>query len=108
MSATVTAAKLGMLTLLGASAPVGMQTPDVWLQWGLAGVVVAFVMWRDHQRERRMSVLIERQDAWTRDTLLQALSQNTAALHEVTRTLRAQRDTRRLPTTHGTHGQVHS
>jgi len=97
VSLIATSAKLGMLTLLGASVPVGVTAPEVWLQWGLAGVVVAFVMWRDHHRERRMAALIERQDAWTRDTLLRALAQNTAALQEVTRTLRAQRDTRRMP-----------
>jgi len=56
VSTTATVAKLAMVGLLGASVPVGTDThiPDIWLQWGLAGVVVAFVMWRDHHRERRM------------------------------------------------------
>lgn len=96
MSLTATTAKVGMVALLGASVPVGMTTPDVWLQWGLAGVVVAFVMWRDYHRERRMAALIEQQDIWMRDTLLSALARNTAALDEVTRSLQAYRDTQRL------------
>jgi len=88
-----TSAKLGMLTLLGASMPTATDCPELWGQWGLAGVVVAFVMWRDHHRERRMAAAIERHQAWTRDTLLHALAQNTAALQEVTRTLRAAHST---------------
>ena len=101
MSATALTAKIGMVALLGAAVPIGASAPDLWLQWGLAGVVVAFVMWRDHHRERRMAALIERQDAWTRDTLLQALAQNTTALNEVTRTIRMSTETRKLSSVQG-------
>jgi pyridoxal biosynthesis lyase PdxS len=91
MSLIATTSKAGMVTLLGVSMPVAGDS-ELWLQWGLAGVVVAFVMWRDHHREKRMTAVIERQEAWMRDTLIRALSQNTAALHEVTTTLRASRN----------------
>jgi len=96
VSLTASMAKAGMVTVLGASMPVGGDT-ELWLQWGLAGVVVAFVMWRDHHREKRMTAVIERQEAWMRDTLIRALAQNTTALNEVIHTLRATRETGRLP-----------
>ena len=91
MSLIATGSKVGMVALLGASIPTTESPSELWLQWGLAGVVVAFVMWRDHHRERRMTAVIERQEAWMRDTLIRALTQNTAALQEVTITLRASR-----------------
>lgn len=86
------ASKISMVTLLGATMPVGGDS-ELWLQWGLAGVVVAFVMWRDHQREKRMTAVIEQQEAWMRDTLISALGQNTAALQDVTTALRNARTT---------------
>ena len=94
MSVAATSAKLSMVTLLGASTPVGTPTPDVWLQWGLAGVVVAFTLWRDHHREKRMAAAIERQEAWVRTTLLVAVEKNTTALNDITQIIR---DNRRLP-----------
>jgi hypothetical protein len=95
---TATSAKVGMLALLGATTPIGIETPDVWLQWGLAGVVVGFTLWRDHHREKRMASAIERQEAWVRETLLHAVEQNTAALNDITLIIR---HNRRLPTDDG-------
>ena len=96
MSSTALMAKAGMVVLLGAAVPIGVATPEVWLQWGLAGVVVAFTLWRDHHRERRMTATLERLDAWIRDTLLDAMQQNTTAMHEFTRTVRTTAETRRM------------
>lgn len=76
-------AKTMMLTLMAASAPVGMDEPALWMQWGLAGVVVAYVLWRDWQRERRLSTAIEGQQRWIRETLLSTLERNAAAMERM-------------------------
>ena len=65
--------------LLAATIPVG-GNPSQWAQWGLAGVVVGFTLWRDYHREKRMSAAIERDHKWVRETLVEALERNTAAL----------------------------
>jgi len=77
-----TTAKAGMAVLLAASVP---PTPDagLWAQWGLAGLVVAYTLWRDATRERRMALANEAQQRWVRDTLLRALERNTAALERL-------------------------
>jgi hypothetical protein len=78
------ALKLSMGTLLAITAPLDGDGA-VWAQWGLAGVVVAYVLWRDWHREKRMSEAIERDHTWVRETLLGALERNTAALQKMVR-----------------------
>jgi len=73
------AMKTGMGALLAISVPVGGDGA-MWAQWGLAGLVVGYVLWRDWLREKRMSEAIERDHKWVRETLLSALEKSTAAL----------------------------
>jgi len=73
------AMKTGMGALLAISVPVGGDSA-MWAQWGLAGLVVGYVLWRDWLREKRMSEAIERDHKWVRETLLAALEKTTAAL----------------------------
>lgn len=75
--------KTVMVTLVAASAPVGMDEPALWMQWGLAGVVVAYVLWRDWQRERRLSTAIEGQQRWIRETLVATLERNAGAMERM-------------------------
>ena len=75
--------KVGMGALLLASVPVGGD-PTLWAQWGLAGLVVGYTLWRDHYREKRMSAAIEKDHKWVRETLVGALERNTSALEKMT------------------------
>ncbi len=75
--------KTGMGALLAVSVPVGGDSA-MWCQWGLAGLVVSYVLWRDWLREKRMSEAIERDHKWVRETLLDALEKNTRALEQMT------------------------
>ena len=77
-----TFAKAGIGLLLVASTPIGGD-PTLWAQWGLAGVVVTYTLWRDHAREKRMSEAIERNSRWVRETLVDALERNTKALEKM-------------------------
>ena len=77
-----TLSKAGMGVLFLAATPVGGD-PALWAQWGLAGIVVGYTLWRDWHRERRMSEAIERHQEWVRSTLLGALERSTAALEQV-------------------------
>lgn len=79
---TETVLKTGMGVLLLASVPVGGD-PGIWAQWGLAGMVVGYTLWRDSIRERRMAEALERHQNWTQATLLSALERNTAALEKM-------------------------
>lgn len=78
-----TLAKSSMVGLLAASAPVETTDTSLWFQWGLAGVVVAYVLWRDWEREKRMGAAIDSQQRWVRETMLEALERNAAALERV-------------------------
>ena len=78
-----TLAKLTMGGLLVLATPIGQSTTELWAQWGLAGVVVGYVLWRDWQRERRMSAAIEHQQRWIRETLLSALERNAVAMERM-------------------------
>ncbi len=78
-----TLAKSSMVGLLAASAPVETTDTSLWFQWGLAGVVVAYVLWRDWERETRMAAAIDSQQKWVRETLLGALERNAAAMERV-------------------------
>ncbi len=76
------AMKAGMGGLLAVSVPVGGDG-TMWCQWGLAGLVISYVLWRDWLREKRMSEAIERDHKWVRETLLEALEKNTRALEQM-------------------------
>lgn len=75
--------RLGILGLLFASAPVTQPAAGPWMQWGLAGVVVGYTLYRDWDRERRMSSSIQSNEQWVKDTLLSALDRNTRALERL-------------------------
>lgn len=77
------AAKVSMGALLLASVPLGGDS-GLWAQWGLAGLVVGYTLWRDHVRERRMSFALEKHQTWVQQTLLNALERNTVALERLT------------------------
>jgi hypothetical protein len=75
--------KFSMGLLLVASVPVD-GAPELWMQWGLAGLVVAYTLWRDWQRERRMSETLDKHQIWVQQTLLGALERNTVAVEKLT------------------------
>ena len=82
--------KLSMLTLLLASVPMDANALSPWAQWGLAGLVVGFTLYRDWEREKRMSkenmelgAKIDDARRWQNETLVVALKDNTAALQEL-------------------------
>ena len=81
-----TAAKFGMGALLLVSVPP-TPDPELWAQWGLAGAVVAFTLARDWNREKRMSEALEKHQAWTQQTLLNALERNTKAIERINSSL---------------------
>jgi hypothetical protein len=78
-----TVAKLSMVGLFAAATPIDATEPSLWAQWGLAGVVVAYVLWRDWQREKRMGAAIDHQQKWIRETLVGALERNAAAMERM-------------------------
>ncbi|NRA38415.1 MAG: hypothetical protein HRU15_09765 [Planctomycetes bacterium] len=80
-------AKLAMLLVLGATTPIG-EDMTVWGQWGLAGAVVAYTLYRDFHREKRLARSLETQQRWLRDTLMTALNKNSDALNRVARLLK--------------------
>ena len=80
------ALKLTMALMLVAIVPVDGDT-SAWAQWGLAGLVVGYTLWRDWRREQRMSESLERHYAWLRDELLVALNRNFQAIERMARLL---------------------
>jgi len=80
-----TATKAAMGLLLIASTPLGGDAAS-WGQWGLAGVVVAYTLYRDHQREKRMSEALEKHQQWVQATLLSALERSSLAMERVAAT----------------------
>ena len=84
-----TLAKIVMIAVLGAAAPIGGEI-DVWSQWGLAGAVVAYTLFRDFHREKRLAESIEQQQVWLRDTFMTTLQKNTEALNSVAELLETQ------------------
>ncbi len=86
-----TGMKLGMgALLLAALPPVEGGDQTVWAQWGLAGLVVGFTLWRDHLREKAMAGAMEKRQAeavaqqkWVQETLLSALERNTMAMQSL-------------------------
>jgi hypothetical protein len=93
-----TLAKSAMLGLFAAAAPVDAAEPTLWAQWGLAGLVVAYVLWRDWQREKRMGAAIDSQQKWIRETLVAALERNAAAMERMATYLENGDDPRRART----------
>jgi hypothetical protein len=78
-----TATKATMGVLLVAATPLGGD-PSAWAQWGLAGIVVGYTLWRDTQRERRMAQALDKHQAWVQGTLLNALERNSVAMERLT------------------------
>jgi hypothetical protein len=78
-----TLAKVVLVSLVAATVPLDATEPSIWMQWGLAGLVVAYVLWRDWQRERRLSAAIEAQQRWIRETLVGTLERNAAAMERM-------------------------
>ena len=76
------ATRTSMGVLLVLAAPVGGQ-PTQWAQWGLAGIVIAYTLWRDREREKRMSEAIEAHHRWVRETLVGALERNSSAIERL-------------------------
>jgi hypothetical protein len=91
-------AKMTMVGLLAAAAPIDATEPSLWAQWGLAGVVVAYVLWRDWQREKRMGAAIDSQQKWIRETLVGALERNAKAMERMATWLERAEDPRFAPT----------
>jgi hypothetical protein len=75
-----TVGKVAMGACLLAAIPIQDPGVEAWANWGLAGIVVAYVLVRDHQRERRLASAIEQQQRWIRETLLTALESNAKAM----------------------------
>jgi hypothetical protein len=91
-------AKMTMVGLLAAAAPIDATEPSLWAQWGLAGVVVAYVLWRDWQREKRMGAAIDSQQKWIRETLVGALERNAKAMERMATWLERAEEPRFAPT----------
>ncbi len=105
-------AKMSMVALFAAATPIDAAEPSLWAQWGLAGVVIAYVLWRDWQREKRLGAAIDSQQKWIRETLVQALERNAAAMERMAGWMETGMDPRQAPTRrlravedgHGHHG----
>jgi hypothetical protein len=102
-----TMAKISMATLLIAASPLDAPEPALWAQWGLAGVVVAYVLWRDHQREKRMATAIEAQQRWIRETLVKTLERNASAMERMVTWLEANEQPAHRRITAVTEGALH-
>ncbi len=74
--------KLSLGILLAVAVPLNGSSAQ-WAQWGLAGIVVSYTLWRDWHREKRMSQIIEQDHQWIRDTMLGVLERNAAALRKI-------------------------
>lgn len=85
-----TGMKFGMAGLMLAALPGVEGGTEVWAQWGLAGLVVGFTLWRDHLREKAMAAAMEKRQAeavgqqkWVQETLMSALERNTMAMQSL-------------------------
>ena len=85
-----TGMKCGMACLMVAAVPGADGGSEVWAQWGLAGLVVGFTLWRDYLREKAMAAAMEKRQAeavgqqkWVQDTLMGALERNTLAMQSL-------------------------
>jgi hypothetical protein len=77
-----TLVKFSMAGLLFATVPVGGDFSQ-WGNWGLAGLVVGYTLYRDWHRERRMSEALDKHQSWVRTTLLNAVERNTVAMEKM-------------------------
>ena len=93
-----TVAKLSMVGLFAAATPIDASDPSLWANWGLAGVVVGYVLYRDWQREKRLSSAIEAQQKWIRETLVETLARNATAMERMATWLERADDPRFAPT----------
>lgn len=77
---------LGMGACLAEAVP---SVPDVstsiWAQWGLAGLVVCYTLWRDYEREKRMSEALAKQNDFIQNTLVATIQKNSVSLDELKR-----------------------
>ena len=76
--------KTGMGVLLLVAIPNGdVPGAGVWAQWGLAGLVVCYTLWRDNARECRLGASLEEHQKWMRDVFIEAIQKNTSALDRI-------------------------
>ena len=80
MIETLTKASMGALLIAAIPAT---DDPGLWANWGLAGIVVGYTLYRDWHRERRMSEALEKHQAWVQDTLVGALQRSTVAVEKL-------------------------
>lgn len=59
------------------------QTMADWKQWGIAGAVIAYVFWRDWDREKRHSQAMKEQQAFINGKLVSLIEANNAAINEL-------------------------
>ena len=52
---------------------------EEWGKWGLAGMVVAYTLWRDWEREKRMAATILAHDMWVKEQMITAIRDTTTA-----------------------------
>ena len=70
---------IGVLANASAGTPNGSMIEE-WGKWGLAGVIILYTLWRDWDREKRMSTDLNARDAWSKTEMQTALTKNTEAL----------------------------
>ena len=71
-------ASLWFCAALVSDAPAGFCAEE-WGKWGLAGLVVAYTLWRDWEREKRMADTIKMHDIWVKEQMLTAIRESAAA-----------------------------
>jgi len=74
---------LGVVSGLFAVIPDADASGNVWAQWGLAGLVCGVTLYRDWQREQRMSAAMDAQTKWVQETLVAALDRQSAAIEKL-------------------------
>ena len=59
------------------------QTLHDWKQWGIAGAVIAYVFWRDWDREKRHGQAMKEQQAFINGKLVALIEANNTAINEL-------------------------
>ena len=54
-----------------------------WGQWGLAGIVIGFVMYRDYRREDKLSDRLGKQEDWIKKELAETINKNTIVIERL-------------------------
>jgi hypothetical protein len=62
---------------------VAQFDPNVWGQWGLAGLVMGTVLWLSHRRDVWLREQNAAQQRWIQERLLSVIEHNTTALNRV-------------------------